>query len=286
MEVSMKKFGLLLLIGLLSLNLLQASNGKRPLESIESSSEPAQQKCRVQQDVREIHKELFNYVWHGNLQRVQELVAELRDRNENINPISQYGSGLTPLHFAVKQQQYDSNKQVYTNIVQCIVSALKAVGQDINPADREGRTPLHEAVLLGCLETVKILIAALKDTGKDINPAGSDGKTFLHYAAQFNNVGIVKFFFEAKKEDINLVDNDGRTSLHVAVLNRNAAVVQFLVEEAEADTSILDKDGKTASDLANDFLTGTECDHEANTKANREAIADILDKAFLNFPMK
>ncbi len=52
-------------------------------------------------------------------------------------------------------------------------------GDDVNKANRIGRTPMHYAALDGNLEVVKLL---LKYNAK-VNPNDNDGYTPLHYAA-------------------------------------------------------------------------------------------------------
>ncbi|MBM3887247.1 ankyrin repeat domain-containing protein, partial [Candidatus Dependentiae bacterium] len=203
MEVSMKKIGLLLVTGLLSLNLLQAQDRRRPLENPE---EPVLQERRVQRDAEEIQEELFEHARRGNLQQVQELVAELRGRNENINPAD--ARGETPLHYAAENGHIET--------VQFLVEAVREINiyVDTLPADDAGWTPLHAAARYGHEEVVRFLVNAAIDRGEDWGCDNEDGNTPLHLAAQSGAINVVRLLIGelgATIWDLNPINNQGRT---------------------------------------------------------------------------
>lgn len=165
-----------------------------------------------------------------------------------------YERGYTPLHAAAA---YNPNPG--------IVTALVAVGADLDARDDEGGTPLHAA--WGNRATVEELLRAGADPlardergrvadptscgnwntpafwrlalvgefelcvglGEDVSARDGDGNTPLHLAAQAENLPAVTFLLEAGA-DVNAGNNIGATPLHGAVVNEGPEVVAALLE--------------------------------------------------------
>ncbi|XVF16482.1 hypothetical protein REPUB_Repub10bG0034900 [Reevesia pubescens] len=94
---------------------------------------------------------------------------------------------------------------------EAVISHLLRKGASPHVKDKDGATPLHYAVHVGAMQTVKLL---------------------LNY-----NV------------DVNVADRDGWTPLHIAVQSRNRDIAKVLLING-ADKTRKNKDGKTALDLS------------------------------------
>ena len=114
----------------------------------------------------------------------------------------------------------------------------------LNPADPEGRTPLHRAA-----ENESVLgVRKLLQAGADPNTADREGRTPLHLAVQSDSPETVHYLLEAKA-DPNAADKDGATPLHYAASNRSPDVAQRLLD-AGADPNTADREGRTPIDVA------------------------------------
>ena len=114
----------------------------------------------------------------------------------------------------------------------------------LNPADPEGRTPLHRAA-----ENESVLgVRKLLQAGADPNTADREGRTPLHLAVQSDSPETVNYLLEAKA-DPNAADKDGATPLHYAARNRSPDVAQRLLD-AGADPNTADREGRTPIDVA------------------------------------
>ncbi|KAE8386173.1 ankyrin repeat-containing domain protein [Aspergillus alliaceus] len=63
-------------------------------------------------------------------------------------------------------------------------------GADINAVDKDGRTPLHDAIRVGVENVACLLI----DRGADINATDKDGRTPLHDAALNESEMLLRLF--------------------------------------------------------------------------------------------
>ncbi|KAI3783046.1 hypothetical protein L2E82_13108 [Cichorium intybus] len=74
-----------------------------------------------------------------------------------------------------------------------------------------------------------------------------DGATPLHYAVQVSAMQTVKLLIKCKV-DVNVADNEGWTPLHVALQSRNRDIAKVLLVNG-ADKTRRTEDGKTALDI-------------------------------------
>ncbi|MBR5195880.1 MAG: ankyrin repeat domain-containing protein [Akkermansia sp.] len=128
-----------------------------------------------------------------------------------------------------------------TNSPETVKLLLTAPGIDVNKAENHyGRAPLHFAVAIneGYPENVKLLLAT---PGIDVNKADKFGQTPLHWAVT-NTPENVKLLLAAPGIDVNKADNNGRTPLHCA---KNAECIKLLLATPGINLNIADKDGKT-----------------------------------------
>ena len=132
--------------------------------------------------------------------------------------------GLTPLHYAVMEGQYD------------IVKFLIAKGADVNVKDIwPFGTPLHCAVENGHKEIVELLAAA----GADVNatkgrPAGDAP---LHSAVKGGHSDII-VILASHGADLNVKDNSGQTPLDIAIDQKRKDIIELLLAKGAEVPSI------------------------------------------------
>ncbi|XP_033239420.1 protein phosphatase 1 regulatory subunit 12C isoform X10 [Drosophila pseudoobscura] len=104
--------------------------------------------------------------------------------------------------------------------------------------------------LAACLSGDKDEVIQLLDQGADINTANVDGLTALHQACIDDNLHMVEFLVK-RGADINRQDNEGWTPLHATASCGFVSIARYLVENG-ADVAAVNSDGDLALDLAID----------------------------------
>ncbi|KAI0989606.1 hypothetical protein GJ496_007015 [Pomphorhynchus laevis] len=102
--------------------------------------------------------------------------------------------------------------------------------------------------LAACASGEKSEILALLGKGVDINTANADGMTALHQACIDGNIDIVKFL-DLNGADLNYQDNEGWAPLHAAASCGHLDITCYLVN-AGADLTSCTSDRELAIDLA------------------------------------
>jgi hypothetical protein len=87
----------------------------------------------------------------------------------------------------------------------------------INTIDKEGYTPLMNAISAGALENNTAFIQALIENGADVNAKSAHGVTALCYAAAAGNTNAVKILLE-KGADVKAKGENGLTFLAGALM--------------------------------------------------------------------
>ncbi len=126
-------------------------------------------------------------------------------------------AGLTPLHFAVRNQKLDC------------VRLLVSSGADALAVDNEGKTPLHYAA---SAYTDSVFAAYESAVGKDLNvniQSTVEKETPLHIAAKSGYFSIVERLLKLDA-DITLKDSLGRSALMLAVAQEQTTSVRALIE--------------------------------------------------------
>ncbi|KRF84413.1 uncharacterized protein Dvir_GJ13261, isoform V [Drosophila virilis] len=104
--------------------------------------------------------------------------------------------------------------------------------------------------LAACLSGDKEEVVQLLNQGADINTANVDGLTALHQACIDDKLDMVEFLIE-HGADINRQDNEGWTPLHATASCGFVSIACYLVEH-NADVAAVNSDGDLALDLAID----------------------------------
>jgi ankyrin repeat protein len=124
---------------------------------------------------------------------------------------------------------------------------LIKAGSDLTTRDREGRTPLHNAITNYPTSHEKFaVVKILLEAGADVSKTDWKGRTALHFAVETGAKDIVKLLVEWGSE-VSVPDDDGRTPLHAAVNfhgNDEVEIVQTLLN-AGSDVSAQDGFGDT-----------------------------------------
>src|SRR5690606_13478110 len=118
-----------------------------------------------------------------------------------------------------------------------LLQQMIEAGGDVNLPDRQGFTPLHDAICSHDVKTVKLLI----DNGADISkPTARMRVTPLILAIQQKgDAEIVRLLLE-HDASAKTADDDGVTPLMVAARNGDLALMQVLLETG-ADAAATDK---------------------------------------------
>ncbi|KAK1765274.1 ankyrin repeat-containing domain protein [Phialemonium atrogriseum] len=94
--------------------------------------------------------------------------------------------------------------------------------------DKDGRTPLHEAVIRGHEAIVNILLE--NQIPHAVDRGDNHGRTALHWAAENGNEEMVQFLID-RDADILKEDKCKDTALHMAARNGHQTIVQTLVKK-------------------------------------------------------
>jgi len=128
-----------------------------------------------------------------------------------------------------------------------IADLLIAHGADVNATDKNGHTPLYEA--MNQVPWHKDLAALLLAHGADPNISDSAGETPLHEAAGWIRSDKVEFLL-GYKVDVNAREKNGDTPLYVAIsYGARDDFAQILLAHG-ADPSIKGHDGLTPREVA------------------------------------
>ena len=163
--------------------------------------------------------------------------------------------GRTALHLAVQKNDRGAMEK------------LLRVNTNVNQQDKEGQTPLFEAVAVRNIAMAKLLvekgasfelrddkkrnvldwaiekecavefIAELKALGADpATPAIENRRTAMHLAAEKNRADLIEYL-QSTGLSMNQQDSNGQTPLHIAVQAKSMAALEKLVE-LKADATI------------------------------------------------
>lgn len=102
--------------------------------------------------------------------------------------------------------------------------------------------------LAACVAGDKDEVSRLLETGADIDTANVDGLTALHQACIDDNLDMVEFLVQ-NGADVNRKDNEGWTPLHATSSCGFLSIARYLIENG-ADLASINSDGELALDLA------------------------------------
>lgn len=126
-----------------------------------------------------------------------------------------------------------------------LIETFIGAGIDIDVRGDFNLTPLHSAVRSNNLKAVQILI----QNNANINLGDKNDKTPLHYASLLGYTDITQELLQCKDVDVNKVDIDGDSAIHKAVKKNFSEIVSLLIK-AGVDISVKNKEGHTPKDIA------------------------------------
>ena len=173
----------------------------------------------------------------SNAQRdvVEKLIAASPNIQETINDKNNMGE--TALHVTATGGDH------------YIIQTLLDNGADPKISDRQGRTPLMRAALLGNLDAVQVFVG---HDESNVYDAGSSGQTPLHCACLISNMELIHQFIELDGEGraLKMRDDQGNTPfLECAQPPVQIEPFEFLLESG-ADVNEENNNGETALLLA------------------------------------
>lgn len=171
--------------------------------------------CAKDHSKREVQKEkeLFSLVLLGSVQEIQSLLRK------GVNPNYQDRYGYAPLHRVsfwgrvqvvklLLKWNADPNIQNVHGITALhsasslckkenheVIRFLVLNGANPSARDRSGGTPLHNSVLLGCMESVRFLVKH----GADPFMETVNGKTPLDLAIERKNAEMIRYLQSLKR---------------------------------------------------------------------------------------
>lgn len=144
--------------------------------------------------------------------------------------------GSTPLHLAIWSHSVES------------VEVLIEQKVDLNIRDHAGRTPLMLAARLN----LPAIIDKLLNAGADVSLTQADRGTALHEAVMSGGFEAVKVLGN-KYADLNkLLISNGDSLLHLAIYTKNKDICEWLIKNG-LDKNMKNHEGKTPLDLAKEL---------------------------------
>lgn len=156
-----------------------------------------------------------------------------------------YGASTVPL-FELEQWLKDGanpNDELNDAVIAADptrIDYLLSRGADINARDKQGATPLINAVRKNDLQTAQLLL----DRHADVNHDDRDGWTPVLYAAWANYADMVKLL-TAKGADVEALTPDGRTALSIAAQYGKTAAAKALIDAGAKVNRAVGKAGYT-----------------------------------------
>lgn len=194
--------------------------------------------------IREVDNDLLKAIEKDDTKAVKHLIRN--GANVNVKD----GYGLSALHFAIKNNSFDSIKLLLANRNIDLEARLPEgyfthLINDQADAIYIGKsTPLLYAIFKsnGDSRIVNMLIRK----GADVNVKDEEGWSTFLYASAFGNPSILKRLLSKNKRLINTKTKNNATALHMAVVYDNLENIKYLVDRLKCDIDAQDTDGWTA----------------------------------------
>ena len=141
--------------------------------------------------------------------------------------------GMTPVHYA-------SCEPAALSILVSVIEHNEI--QLLHMQDGKGNTPLHYAVITGCMEAVKIIFLNC-----ECNPniPNSEGCTPLHIAARRKEFEIAVLLLNHSQCNPNIQDQNGNTPLHIAINRMSLSSIKPFLNHDKIDPNIKNMQGNT-----------------------------------------
>lgn len=149
----------------------------------------------------------------------------------------------TALHYC----KYLNEKYIYDSVLASNPSSL-------NAQNRDGQTPLHDAILCDNYLFAQYLL----QHNCDVSLTNKDGNTPLHLVARDDNVRMCKLLMKYTQLDLTVTNKMGKTPLHLACANEKANVAAILINKMNIEQmNLLDIQGRTPLHECVENINGT-----------------------------
>ncbi|KAG2669143.1 hypothetical protein I3760_14G021000 [Carya illinoinensis] len=156
--------------------------------------------------------------------------------------------GFSPMHIA--------SANGHVEIVRELLNINAGVDHVCLLKGKDGKLPLHCAVIKGRVDVVRLLVFACKESLAQVTV---HGETSLHLAVKNNQLEVVRVLLEEMKrldmmmEVINCTDKKGNTVLHLATLGKQHETIGMLIGEDAIATGVnvnsMNSSGLTPKDV-------------------------------------
>ncbi|CAF3799543.1 unnamed protein product [Rotaria socialis] len=159
----------------------------------------------------------------------------------NINVVDSLSN--TALHYC----KYLDKNDIYEAVFRSNPSSL-------NAQNRDGQTPLHDAVLVDNYSFARFLL----QKGADLSLVDKDGNTPLHLSARDDNSKMCRLLMKYPNLDLIAVNKMGKTPLHLACANEKPNAAAILINKMKIEQmNLLDRQGRTPLHECADNLNGS-----------------------------
>jgi ankyrin repeat protein len=159
----------------------------------------------------------------------------------NLNVVDSFAN--TALHYC----KYVDEPYIYDRVLQSNPLAL-------NAQNRDGQTPLHDAILCDNYSFAQYLL----QRGAELMLFNKDGNTPLHLVARDDNIRLCKLLIKYPQIDLIAVNKMGKSPLHLACCHEKPNVAAILVNKMKIEQlNLLDIQGRTPLHECADNITGS-----------------------------
>lgn len=180
-----------------------------------------------------------------NNENFEEFTKILATQSDNIDFTSAHGI-YKPLLSATTYKKF-KDKRVQTAMTQLILN-VDSRPEHLNVRGLLNRTPLHNAIVNGNEEIVKILLT-YKNSGLDLACKDALSHTPLHYAIKHGQTAIARAIVQADptSSNLNAQSRTAGTALNAAVISKNVDIVRLLLSYKDhgLDLTLKNKDNRT-----------------------------------------
>ncbi len=141
----------------------------------------------------------------------------------------------TLLNTALHYCKYLNERFIYESV-------LTSNPLSLNAQNRDGQTPLHDAIIFDNYSLAQYLL----QQNCDVSLTNKDGNTPLHLVARDDNVRMCKLLMKYAQLDLTVTNKMGKTPLHLACANEKAHVAAILINKMNIEQmNLLDIQGRT-----------------------------------------
>jgi len=183
----------------------------------------------------------------------------------NINTVDTFLN--TALHYC----KYLDEKFIFDSVLTSNPNA-------INAQNRDGQTPLHDAIRCDNYSFAQYLL----QHNCDVSLPNKDGNTALHLVAQDDNIRMCKLLMKYSQLDLTITNKMGKTPLHLACANEKANVAALLINKMSIEQmNLLDVQERTPLHECAENVNGTLAKYLIRHGADENA-KDIRENTILH----